>query len=78
MPQLFEINDQDKHACVLREIRLRIRVYPRLVARQKMTQEAADREIALMEEIARDYQQRISGAKNAAPLTGDAAMQSVR
>lgn len=38
--------------CVERELKLRRRVYPRRVAEKQMTQEMADREIAMMESIA--------------------------
>lgn len=38
-------------ACVQREIKMRERVYPRFVATKKMTQEAADREIATMIDV---------------------------
>lgn len=37
------------------EIRQRRRVYPRPIASGKMTQQAADREIAVMKAIAADY-----------------------
>lgn len=40
---------------VLREIRQRQRVYPRLVAAGKLSQADADRQIAIMREIADDY-----------------------
>lgn len=45
----------EKHAAALRELRQRRRVYPRLVGRGRMTQADADRQIAIMEEIANDY-----------------------
>ena len=37
--------------CIEREIRFRRRVYPRRVADGKMTQAAADRQIAVMESV---------------------------
>ena len=40
---------------VLREIRQRQRVYPRLIAAGKLSQADADRQIAIMREIADDY-----------------------
>ena len=39
----------------LREIRQRQRVYPRLIAAGKLSQADADRQIAIMREIADDY-----------------------
>jgi len=41
----------DLIACAERELRLRVRVYPRWVAAGRMTQALADREIALMCEV---------------------------
>lgn len=49
------MKEADKLACVQRELALRKRVYPRWVLAGKMTQEKADRETALMEEIVEDY-----------------------
>lgn len=37
--------------CAEREVKQRVRVYPRLVAERRMTQEMADREIAMMKAI---------------------------
>jgi hypothetical protein len=45
----------DKRKCAEREVAMRRRVYPRHVANRTMLQVAADREIALMQEIADDY-----------------------
>lgn len=45
----------EKAASAEREARMRRGFYKKLVAGNKMTQEAADREVALMEEIATDY-----------------------
>jgi hypothetical protein len=53
--------DTEKLACVEREIAMRRSVYPRLVYKCQLKQEVADREIALMEAIARDYRARIDG-----------------
>jgi hypothetical protein len=47
--------DLDKLKAVTREVAMRRRVYPRFVAEHRMTQEGADREIAIMVEIAEDY-----------------------
>lgn len=49
------ITATDKLHCVERELKYRYRVFERLVDKGKMTQRQADREIALMEEIAADY-----------------------
>jgi hypothetical protein len=49
------ITAADKLKCAERELKQRYRVYARLVDKEKMTQQQADREIELMEEIAADY-----------------------
>ena len=53
MTELFAPTLADEIACVEREIALRRHVYPRWVAAKRMTREKADREIALMEAVAR-------------------------
>lgn len=45
-----------KIRCVERELRQRERVYPRLVAQQRMRQDQADEEVAVLREILEDYQ----------------------
>ena len=50
------ITDFDKLQCVVRELGFRRRTYPRLIANTKMSQAQADREIAVMESIAKVYQ----------------------
>lgn len=50
--------DAQKRACVDREVKMRRRVYPRWVESGRMAQADADREIAVMEAIARDYAPR--------------------
>ena len=50
------ITDFDKLQCVVRELGFRRRVYARRIEQGKMTQAQADREIAVMESIAKDYQ----------------------
>lgn len=57
----------EKYACAVREAELRRRVYPRWISDGRMTQAAADREIALMDEIARDYL-ALTGKEPAGPL----------
>lgn len=59
MPDLFAaepFSRDDKIGCLRREIKMRRQVYPRWVATQKMKQEDADREIAVMEAILADYE----------------------
>ena len=47
--------DQEKAECAAREVKMRRRAYPRWVASGQMPKAQADREIAMMEEIASDY-----------------------
>lgn len=49
-----KISADDKHR-ECRELKLRYNVYPKLVAEGKLSQRQADRQIAVMEEIAADY-----------------------
>ena len=51
----MSVTQEAKLRAVRREIRQRRRVYPRLIANGKMTQQEADHEIAVMEAIAADY-----------------------
>ena len=53
----------DKLAAVRREITMRRRVYPRWVLSGKMTQAKADGEIAVMEQIAADYERQVEGER---------------
>lgn len=60
---LFEAADtplpftrDDKRRALDREIAMRMRVYPDWVARGRMTQTLADREIAIMQAIRQDYE----------------------
>ncbi len=48
-----------------REAGLRQRVYPRFVAGKKISQAEADRQIALMQEIADDYRAKATAADKA-------------
>ena len=50
-----QFTHSEKAASAEREARMRRGFYKKLVAGNKMSQQAADREIALMEEIAADY-----------------------
>ena len=45
----------EKRECAEREVKMRRRVYPNWIAAGRMTQEAADKQIAMMDEIAADY-----------------------
>lgn len=54
---------EQKLRCVARELNMRRRVYPRWVEQKRMSQDKANLEIALMEQIISDYQTAIK--KNA-------------
>jgi hypothetical protein len=56
-------SDTEKREAAEREAKYRRKVYPRLVGDGRMTQQAADRQIAMMDEIAADYR-----AKEQLPL----------
>jgi hypothetical protein len=56
---LFPINDTDKLACIEREIKMRLQVYPRWIESGRMTREKADHEISVMQEIAEDYRRKL-------------------
>lgn len=49
---------REKSDAAMREVKQRRRVYPRWVSDGRMTQVFADRQIALMEEIATEYAAR--------------------
>lgn len=55
MADLLPITPADKLACAQRELQKRREVYPRLIEGKKLSQERADREVAVMEAIAADY-----------------------
>lgn len=46
----------EKRAEVQRELQIRRKLFPGWVSSGRITQEVADRRIAILEEIARDYQ----------------------
>jgi hypothetical protein len=50
-------NELTKLKALEREIKMRRSVYPRQVARGSMTQQEADHEIKIFEDIANDYRQ---------------------
>lgn len=56
MADLLPITEADKIAALEREIRMRRLVYKGRVDRNLMPQWKADREIAVMESILKDYQ----------------------
>lgn len=49
--------NQQKLEAAERELKLRLRVYPRLVASGRMSQAKADAETKIMDEIRFDYEQ---------------------
>ena len=49
------ITDTHKHACARRELKMRRAIYPGWVARGRISQEAADHELACMASIVADY-----------------------
>jgi hypothetical protein len=53
-----DFSAQQKHRELMREIGQRENVYPRLVASGRVGQAAADRQLAIMRAIARDYANR--------------------
>jgi hypothetical protein len=55
---MTRFTDEEKKKAAEREATMRRRVYPGWVAVGRMTQAEADRQIALMDEIARDYRAR--------------------
>lgn len=57
-------NAQEKLDTVRREISMRRRVYPRWVEAGRMKQDKADREIAVMESIAADYEAQVHSGKD--------------
>ena len=54
---------EDKFNECSREVLMRTRVYPRVVAKGQMKQENADRQIAIMRAIADDYQRMLHGER---------------
>lgn len=56
-------SDEDKLACVVRELRQRQRVYPRLLERHLMSRTTAQREINLMQAIVNDFTAKVNGAR---------------
>lgn len=59
MPEHRKYSDQTKLAEIEREIKMRRKVYPGLVLGRKMKQDEAAMLIAIMEDIADDYRERV-------------------
>lgn len=55
-------SDFDKLRCIEREIAMRRSAYPKWVEKGKMKHDQAEREIALMVQIAADYKLRLNGS----------------
>lgn len=53
---MSEITHADKIACIRREIAMRRNVYPKWIAAGRMTQDAADRELATMQAVHDDIE----------------------
>lgn len=54
--QLIQFTSQDKKSAIERELKYRRRVYPRMIAEGKMTDGFANAQIAIFEDILRDYE----------------------
>ncbi len=52
---MTNFTNRDKADCADREAKMRLRVYPNRVADGRMTQQLADKQIAMMQAIAADY-----------------------
>jgi uncharacterized membrane protein len=59
MADLFPPTLDELVACAEREVRFREYVYPRRVAAKRMTQEKAEKEIALMLAIVEELRRRV-------------------
>jgi hypothetical protein len=62
------ITATEKLEAIRRELTFRRRVYPRQVKQEKMTQQLADRQIALFEAIEADYQSAVDVLRAASQL----------
>ena len=52
----MSITTRDKIVAIQRELKFRHKVYPNLVLAKKMSQQQADRQVAIFEEILKDYE----------------------
>lgn len=59
--------------CAEREVKQRRRVYPRWVEDRRMTQAFADEQLAMMEQIAREYRAKADAEAARTDLFGGAA-----
>lgn len=57
------VDDKTKLACIERELKMRLRVYPRWVAENKMTATQAQYELETMEAIADDYRRKVEAVE---------------
>lgn len=57
------ITEADKLKCAERELKLRRRVYANRLVTGRMTKKQADHEIACMEAIVADYQERVKATE---------------
>ena len=54
-----EFSARDKYQAILRELKYRRAVYPRLITKGRMTPETAKRELEVMAAIGQDYQREL-------------------
>lgn len=52
---MSQFSAKEKFMCALREVALRRKVYPRLIQSEQLRPDLAEREIAIMQEIASEY-----------------------
>jgi len=60
---MTDYTDLDKLSEIERELMWRRRVYPRLIAKEDLTRNQADRQIAIMQAIAEDYRLSVNQMK---------------
>lgn len=56
---MTDFTARDKYQAIVRELKYRRHVYPRLIARGQMSQATADRELELMMAIGQDYEREL-------------------
>lgn len=64
------ITSHDKLSCAIRELGMREAVYPKQVAAKRMSQENADRQIAVMKAIVEDYRKLAAAEPLPPPAQG--------
>lgn len=57
------ISDEEKLGCLRRELKMRERVYPSLIARDKMTADKSEYELSVMRAIILDYENRVQASR---------------